>query len=72
MSAVKWCITCKKELGGSSSDLGFMGLGSSTGLYCKNTKCDRYGLMTVIFLEEQKEAPENVKSNDPVGETNAK
>ncbi len=65
MSSTKWCMKCKKELGGNATDLGFLGIGSGTGLYCKNSKCQRYGLTTVLFLEEQKEAPENVKSNDP-------
>lgn len=61
MSTTKWCIECKKELGGSTTD--FLGF-TPGGTYCKNSKCKRYGLSTVIYLEEQKKAPENVKSND--------
>lgn len=63
MSNTRWCIKCKNELAGNSYD--FLGLISPAGMYCKNSKCERYGLTTLIYLEEQAKAPENVKSNDP-------
>lgn len=63
-----WCMGCKKELeGGESVNLGLFGLPSSGSIYCKNEKCKRYGLVTVIYLKEQTEAPEDAVSSDPVG-----
>jgi len=64
MEKPKWCLRCKKELGGNDSSLSFLGLSSTTGNYCKNSECDRYGLVTLIFLEEQKIAPKDAKTND--------
>jgi hypothetical protein len=69
MSSTKWCLKCKKGLGGVSTSLDVFGIGTSSGLYCKNSKCERYGLVTVLFLEEEKSAPKNVKSNNPVEES---
>lgn len=63
----KWCIACKAELQGSeATGLDFMGLGGGNGLFCATTDCARYGLITVIFLKEQKKAPEDATSNNPV------
>lgn len=68
MSTTKWCLKCKKELGGDDISLSMFGLGTGTGWYCKNSKCERYGLVTILYLEEEKQAPEKVKSNDPAAE----
>lgn len=68
MPTTKWCLKCKIELAGTDNSLSFLGVGSPSGYYCKNAKCMRYGLTTVIFLEEQKKAPEDLKSNNPVEE----
>lgn len=61
----KWCIECKKELSGQDNSLSMFGITTSSGLYCNTTGCSRYGLITVIFLEEQTQAPENAKPNQP-------
>lgn len=68
MADLKWCIECKKELGGEDVSLSFLGLGSSGGVYCKNSKCKRYGLVTVIFLKPDTPAPENSVTNNEVEE----
>ncbi len=64
MSDTRWCIECKKPLN-SGSNMSFLDLGSSP-TFCKNTDCVRYGLVTAIYLEEEKKAPDNVKSNNPL------
>lgn len=66
MSEKKWCLECKKELGGEDVSLSFLGLGASGGVYCKNSKCKRYGLVTVIYLKPDTEAPENATTNNDI------
>lgn len=68
MATTKWCINCRNELDGDDlGSLAFFG-GSGSGIYCRNNKCPRYGLVTVIFLKSQEKAPEDAKPNDPLNE----
>lgn len=68
----KWCLKCKKELNGGSPDLSIFGMGSGSGIYCKNSKCERYGLLTVLYLQEEKKAPKNAVSNNDLENTENK
>lgn len=52
----KYCLVCKKEMkitsmGGGSLD--FLNLGNDV-FYCKNKKCDRFGVITVGYAPKKK------------------
>lgn len=69
MAEQKWCLECKKELGGEDSNLSWLGMTSGAGIYCKNSKCQRYGLVTAIYLKPDSEAPEDAVTNNDIEET---
>lgn len=67
----KWCIKCKKELGGEVDGMGIFGsfmpnsFMPNSSIFCKNSDCPREGLVTVMYLEELTEAPKTAKPNTP-------
>ncbi len=63
---IKWCIKCEKELEGEESMNTIFGvIGGGGGIYCGNESCERYGLLTLLYLKPRSTAPKDAKPNMP-------